>query len=66
MNAWLGSLKLRVLIPLVGIATYTAVSLGALLAILVGAASHYYWRDLVFGSCLVTLASVTGIKTRQR
>ena len=27
---------------------------------------HYHWRDMVFGTTLFTLASVTGIKGRRR
>ena len=66
MNAWLDSLKLRILLPLVAVTMYAAVSFGALVAILLGAASHYHWRELVFGTVLMTLGTVTGIKTRQR
>ena len=66
MDAWLGPLKLRVLLPLVWVGTYAVVSLGALIAMLTGVAPHYDWRMLVFGSCCVTLGTVTGIKTRHR
>lgn len=66
MNAWLESQKVRVLIPLVGAAFFTFVSLTSLVAMMTGTLHHYYWRPLVFGTCLVTLGSVTGIKTRRK
>jgi len=51
---------------MIGITTFTAAMLGALLYSLAFAASsaahHYYWRELLFGSVLVTLGAVTRIK----
>ena len=69
MNAWLETRRLRVLIPLVWVATVAAAALGAGIyyAFAAGQAAqhHYYWREMVFGTTLITLASVTGIKGRR-
>ena len=49
-----------------GAATFAAAMVGALLFDLVSAGSsaahHYYWRELLFASVLVTLGAVTRIK----
>ena len=66
MNAWLGAQRVRVLIPLVWTSLFAVVSLSCLIAIMAGVVHHFYWRELVFGTCLVTLSTVTGIKTRQK
>lgn len=50
-------------------ATVAAAALGAGIyyAVAAGRAAehHYYWREMVFGTTLITLASVTGIKGRR-
>jgi len=70
VNAWLESRKVRVLIPLVWVVTMGAATLGGVVyhAFAAGPAVqlHYHWRDMVFGTTLFTLASVTGIKGRRR
>ena len=66
MNAWLGSLKLRVLIPLVWASLFAVVSLTGLIALATGLTPYIYWRGVIFGTCVVTMGAVTGIKTRRR
>ncbi len=53
------------LLPLVAITLYATTSLSMLLAMALGVASHYEWRYVVFSTVVVTLGTVTGIKTRQ-
>ena len=68
MNAWLESRKVRVLIPLVWVVTMAAATLGGVVySAVTGPAvqHHYHWREMVFGTTLFTLASVTGIKGRR-
>lgn len=69
MNNWLRAQRVRILVPLIGLATFAAAMLSGLLYGLAfagsSAAHHYYWRELLFGSVLVTLGAVTGIKFRQ-
>lgn len=52
------------------VATVVAAALGAgtYYAFAAGPAAqhHFHWRELVFGTTLFTLASVTGIKGRRR
>ena len=66
MNAWLALQRVRVLIPLVWVSVFAAATLGNLMTIAVGASHHYYWREMLFGSCLVTLTTVTGLKGRRQ
>jgi len=66
MNAWLALQKVRVLIPLVWVSVFAAATLGNLMVIAAGASHHFYWREMLFGSCLVMLTGVTGIKGRQK
>lgn len=54
------------LIPLVWVSVFAAATLGNLMTIAVGASHHYYWREMLFGSCLVTLTTVTGLKGRRQ
>jgi hypothetical protein len=64
VNAWLESQKVRVLIPLVGASLFALGTLGSLMAVGIGASHHVFWRELIFGTCLLTLGTVTGIKGR--
>ena len=66
MNAWLESQKLRVLIPLVWASLFATVTLGSLFAVLIGLVPYVYWRGMIFGTCLLTLVAVTGLKGRQK
>lgn len=68
MNKWLSAQRVRILVPLIGAVTFGAALLGAVIYHLAfaGATHHYYWRPLLFGSALVTLAAVTGIKYRHQ
>lgn len=70
MNNWLRAQRVRVLLPLVWASSFTAAVLGGLLYSLAVAGSaqphRFPWRELFFGSVLVTLAAVTGIKTRRQ
>ena len=56
------------LIPLVWVSVFAAGMLGDLCytVFFAGASHHFYWRETLFGSCLVTLATVTGIKGRRQ
>jgi len=56
----------RVLIPLIGASLFAAALVGSLMAEAAGAAHHVYWRQILFGSCLLTLSAVTGLKYRQK
>ena len=70
MNKWLSAQRVRILVPLIGLPTFVAAMLGGLLYDLASAGSsaahHYYWREMLFGSVLVTLGTVTGIKFRHQ
>jgi hypothetical protein len=67
MNAWLESQKVRVLIPLVWVCVFAAASFGELIAMMAGlGGDHFAWRVVFFGTSLMTLAFVTGIKGRRR
>ena len=57
---------MRVLIPLIGVSVFAAALLGSLMVVFAGAAHHIYWRPMFFGSCLITLSTVTGLKYRQK
>jgi hypothetical protein len=65
MSTLLRSQKVRVLVPLVGVSTFAAASFGNLLTMAFGLSHHFFWREMVFGSCLITLTAVTGLKGRQ-
>jgi hypothetical protein len=70
VTRWLRALRIRVLLPLVGSATFAAAVLCALAYSLCADGSpavlHAHWRELLYGSVLVTLGAVTGIKVRGR
>jgi hypothetical protein len=66
MNAWLGSQRVRVLIPLVWAGFFSFASLCGLIAMATGVTPYFPWRQLVFGTCLITLSVVTGLKTRKK
>ena len=66
MNAWLGSQRLRVLIPTVWLLSFAGGLFGSMTGIAIGASHHIYWRQIIFGSCVAMLAAVTAIKARQR
>jgi hypothetical protein len=66
MNAWLESQKVRVLIPLVWATIFALVTLGSLIAVMIGVMLYIPWRQVIFGTVLVTLGTVTGIKGRKR
>jgi hypothetical protein len=69
VNNWLRARRVRVLLPLVWASSFAAALLGGLVysAAVAGSVSHPFpWRELFFGSVLVTLAAVTGIKTRHQ
>lgn len=66
MNAWLSAQRVRVLIPLVWLLSFSGALFGSLTVFAIGAAHHVYWRQIIFGSCVVMLGTVTGIKARQR
>lgn len=61
---------MRVLFPIVWASSFAAALLVGLLYSLAVAGSssphRFPWRELFFGSVLVTLAAVTGIKTRHQ
>lgn len=61
---------MRVLVPLIGLATFVTVSLGGLLYDLAftgsSAMHHYHWREMLFASVVGTLGAVTGLKARDR
>jgi hypothetical protein len=66
VNKWLSAQRVRVLVPLIGAATFAATLLGALAYRLAVAGPHHsYWREQVFGTVLITLGTVTGLKHRQ-
>ena len=70
MKTWLRARRVRVLLPLVWVSSFAAaLLLGAVYDLVVaGSASqhHFYWRELFFGSVLVTLGAVTGLKIRDQ
>jgi hypothetical protein len=70
VNNWLGAQRLRILVPLIGLVSLAAAAMGGLAYDLAFAGSssahHFHWRELLFGSVLVTLGSVTGIKVRHQ
>lgn len=68
MNKWLSAQRVRILFPLIGVATFASTMLGALFYNLAfaGPAHHYYWRELLFGSVVITLGTVTGLKFRHQ
>lgn len=66
MNKWLSAQRVRVLVPLIGTATFAATLLGVLAYRLAFAGPHHsYWREQVFGTVLITLGAVTGLKHRR-
>ena len=66
MKAWLGSQKVRVLMPLVWASVFAFMSLTGLIAVMTGITPYIPWRSVVFGTALVTLGVVTGLKWRQK
>ena len=57
---------MRVLIPLIWLCAFVSALAGNMVTATIDGSHHIYWRQMIFGSCLVMLASVTGIKTRRR
>ena len=66
MKAWLGSQKVRVLVPLVWASIFAFMSFTGLIAVMTGITPYIPWRSVVFGTALVTLGVVTGLKWRQK
>jgi len=66
MKAWLGSQKVRVLIPLVWVSVFAVVSFTGLIAVMTGITPYIPWRSVIFGTGIVTLGAVTGLKSRQK
>jgi hypothetical protein len=56
----------RILLPLVWVPVFATGLFAGLLYSLAFAGSAFPWRELFYASVLVTLAAVTGIKTRHR
>jgi hypothetical protein len=66
VNNWLRARRVRVLLPLVWAPIFAAALLAGVLYSIAFAGSSFPWRELFFGSVLITLAAVTAIKTRRR
>ena len=57
---------MRVLVPLVWASIFAFMSFTGLIAVMTGITPYIPWRSVVFGTAVVTLSVVTGLKWRQK